>query len=217
MKRFRGWALCTLLAMTAAVFVGGCATAPDNVLEAGVMVEQAGEVYDENVLAVVDGYAEKLQAAYTQGLNAVYALRARDLSDPEGNISIDVQETLQRELAEQIEVNGKLVDAERVEVLDKLSLQAAVVRQFTRLLNEYNKATGVPPESIQGFIDEIATSAQTLEAAIEARGLLDQVQGETGATDWGAILRLIEERAFEAATGKLGDLDIVEILRGAGD
>ena len=204
------YVVCSVLLVALAA---GCATTPDPVLTAGAFSEVVGETIESNFKAIMDGTFEKLEAAYTQGLQAAYSMRLAELTDAEGKIPLGVQTQLQAELAGQIEANRERLDREKTAVMDPMLLQFAIKSQLDRLLNAYNKAKGIPPESVQAFIDEVTTMAQMAKTAIEARGLQDQVQDSDGLTDWGALLRLIEERAFSAVSGNIGDLDIVELLR----
>lgn len=178
-----------------AVLIGftcfGCALTPKSVLRSGDMAVDGIDVIQQNVFAVIDGYVDKTNEAYTQGLMAWFNQQVAQLTDSEGRVDISSYNRLAASLAQRMAQNRQLLEAESEVIMVKLAQQFAIVRNFQYLVNEYNLAAGIPPETMEalisatiGILDDIAAARAAKEPASTSGSSVSQI-------DWAAMIERI--------------------------
>lgn len=191
-----------------AVLIGfacfGCALTPKPVLRAGDMAMDGMNILEQNFIAVVNGYVDKTNEAYTQGLMTWFNGQIAALTDAEGKVDIVSYNRLTASLAQRIAQNRALLEVESEMILTRIAQQFAIVRNLQYLVNEYNVATGIPPETMELLIE---TTIEILDSIAEVRasqqsstssGVLSQI-------DWVSVIERIGRDEYASILAEVRD------------
>lgn len=182
----------SMVVFVACVLPGCAGLTPAPVIEAGEMTGQGLQVIHSNFENVVEGYDAKLREAYRQGLMAAFNTSKQGLVDADGKVNLQQYEMLAAQLAAKMDANEAWLDNEKSQVLLKMGLQFATVDVLNAKVTEYNKAAGVPPESVDQLLQATQDIAQTMMEQRQAHE-----QGGQPDVDFADIITQIGRDAYQ--------------------
>ncbi len=170
------------------VFIGlfvlvGCVTTPDTIIKGTDILGEMVVVLEEDFYNVIDGYAAREKLLYHKQLDAQYMDIMERIVSEEGSVQLEDHTAVLTNYADRMEEIDGWVDTDTMNLKVKVATAFAQVKLLIAKLNEYNKAEGVPPESLAALkqasfeiLDGMKEMA-AIEATQEAGAFRDKLQG----------------------------------------
>jgi len=150
------------------VFMFGCATTPQSIKRVSAVELQMQDSIKSNFDKVIESYDSEMRHWQDKAFGMHISLVESRLVDSNGMVNLKAYKDAMAQVTAQLAANDAKYDKNLSDVKSAMHDKFAKARYLSMLIDEFENSTGVAPETVEAFTQEMSTTGAEIAKLYEA-------------------------------------------------